>query len=238
MRIIFLVLFKLLCINLASLLLFYNRIMLIYAFEDFMKRLKENLQLKLRNENIYKEYESLFGKYSFYYDIGEIIFFFLLLIETGILIIPILFQTCNKYCKICRAITSLLLLVACLFITIYFLIISFKVKNSLNLIDEEIYIFDDEFNKEIKENIKTMHDRKIYLITCRFFEATGIIAQFVLIILDLVNTYSNKNKNQLNIENAQEQNIIVYETERQRNNTEYVDNAKQENLDNKNMASI
>ena len=81
-----------------------------------------------------------------------------------------------------------------------------------------------------------MYDRKIYLITCRFFEAIGIIAQFVLIILDLVKTYSNKKKTEINNNNVQEQNVIVYETERQRNNTEFNDNERKE-MDNKNMAN-
>ena len=80
-----------------------------------------------------------------------------------------------------------------------------------------------------------MYDRKIYLITCRFIEAAGIIAQFVLIIIDLVKTYSNKNKNEINNDNVQVQNVIVYETERLRNNSEFADIPRQENEDTKNM---
>ena len=235
MRIILLLLFILLCTNLVSLLLYYNRTMLTFTYEDFMKRLKEKLELKFGNDYIYKEYESLFGKYNKFYKTSEIIFLFLILIEISILVIPILFQVCNKCCKNCRAIISLLLLLVCLFFAIIFLIGSFNTKSRLNLTDEEIYIFDVEFNKEIKENIKTMYDRKIYLITSRFFEAAGIIAQFVLIIIDLVKTYSNKNKNEINNDNVQVQNVIVYETERLRNNSEFADIPGQENGDNKNM---
>ena len=142
MRIILWVLFILLCTNIASLLLYYNRTMLTFTYEDFMKRLKEKVELKFGNDYIYKEYESLFGKYNTYYKTGEIIFLYLLLMEIVILVIPILFQTCNKCCKICRAIISLLLLPVCLFFAIMFLIGSFNTKSRLKLTDEEIYIFD------------------------------------------------------------------------------------------------
>ena len=237
MRIILLVLFILLCTNLASLLLYYNRYMLTIAYEDFMNRLKEKLELKFGNDIIYKEYESLFGKYGPFmlYGLTKLVVYLFLIIEIAFLVIPILFQTCNKCCKICRAIISLLLLIVALFFSIGYLISSFKIKNRVNLTDEEIYIFDDEFNNEIKKNIKTMYDRKIYLITCRFFELAGIIAQFILIIIDLVKTYSNKNKNEINNDNYQVQNVIIYETERQKNNSEFADNAKQDNRDNKNI---
>ena len=46
----------------------------------------------------------------------------------------------------------------------------------MNLSDEKIYIFDDEFNEEIRKNLKFAYERRIYLLVCTFFVMLGTIA--------------------------------------------------------------
>lgn len=223
MRIILLILIILFCIEAAGLIIFEIKYLLIYQYYDFMKSLNDRLLLIYGGENedylrIYGEYESVLGKYVGYNlrGLGGAIQLFFYLIQFAILLISNLLQLCNKCCKICRGVFSLLFHLIVFAYNFIVLSDSFSIKNEINLTDDEIYLFDEQFNNEIKKTLKVFYERKIYMITCLFFVCGAIIAQFVLIIIDLKKSRDEDKKNN---ENVLEPQVVVFqETDRQRNN--------------------
>ena len=232
MRIILLLLSILLCINLVSLILYHIKHDLIYKNKDFRIMLNEKIELEPKYNPKYKyqnEFNSVFGN-SFSPDATEFFPFLLCLVFS---IIAVLLQLCKTCWKIGRSIISLILITPFFFYAYYALNTSFKAKNKLNLVDEEIYVFDDEFNSELKEKLKTMYERKIYMITCSLIFSIGIFVQFILILIDIEIWYSNEEKDNNN--NVLGQDVVVYqETDRQRNNLEVTENTKKQGLDNEN----
>ncbi|OUM61569.1 hypothetical protein PIROE2DRAFT_12390 [Piromyces sp. E2] len=51
----------------------------------------------------------------------------------------------------------------------------------VNLTDKEIYIYDEEFNKQIKDKLNFIATRKILLFVCTFVATITIIIHIVLI---------------------------------------------------------
>ena len=90
-------------------------------------------------------------------------------------------------------------------ISIVFVLDSFNAKYKIELDEEKdnIYRFDNEFNKEIKDNLNYMYNRKIYMFVTIFFAQICIISLIILII-----TKYQKNKNK-NIENGILENDIA-----------------------------
>ena len=216
-----LILIFILCIVIGGLILYIKKYILIIAYRDFMKVLKEKLENQYENNdyyNYYNEFESVFGTYNndlfFLGPEAHRIFTFIEIILIGVAII---FQLCNNCWKIFRAVISLLILSGCLFINIYNIYISFQIKNKVNLTDDQIYIFDDDFNNEIKENLKKMYNRKIYIITSLFFVIVGLFTQFVLTIIDL--RISPTNNNNVKKNNNKVSQIIVNETGKENDNS-------------------
>ena len=240
MRKIFISIFIILCINIASLIVYQKKTDLSVDNDNFLKKLDKKIKAINGNEKIYGELTtllSIFAETGVGIFSGLAVFFMHLICLAEIIVLNIIFflQICKKCCKIGRAIVSLLLLLICMCMAIYNLKNSFKVKHKLDLPDEEIYIFDDEFNNEIKERLKIIYETKIYLITCSFVWLIGMVAQFVLIILDVKNSYSKKKKNNNKNNNSVKQEVIVYQdSERHRNISEVAENTKQDILQNKN----
>ena len=241
MRIILIILIILFCIEIAGVILFTNK----YAWIDNCGTFMDHLEYQLKK--IYNNsYEFYFNKYikvfgddnnRFAVVIVGLYLTFFNIIELAVLLISNLFQLCNKRWKICRAITSLLLLLICFGYSFLLLWHSFSFKSKVDLTDEEIYIFDEEFNNEIKNNLKYIHDRRIYLITCSFFVTAAILAEFVLIIIDVKLSKDEDKKNTAggtaNTNNAIEPQVIVFQnTETQRNNLDSQMNTKQDNTNN------
>ena len=54
----------------------------------------------------------------------------------------------------------------------------------VNLTNEQIYIYDMEFNKKIKEKLDMIFERKIYMLVFSIFLILFVIAQYTLIIID------------------------------------------------------
>ena len=78
-----------------------------------------------------------------------------------------------------------------------------------------------------------MYDRKIYIITCLFFVNAAILAEFILIIIELKLSRDEDKKNAANTNNVLEPQVIVYQnTETQRNNLDSEMNTKQDNTSN------
>ncbi len=219
MRIILLLLIIILVIDLVAIILYNIKYLLIISFGDFMGKLRPKLYYVYGKKYlpIIDEYESVLGKYSSEYDHGIVSFFVYLLtaIEIAILIPSILLQICKNCCKFFRGVLSLLLLFICIVYRVLVLIQSFKIKNKLNMTDEEIYIFDSSFNNEIKENLQIMYDRKTYLIVCCFFAIVGMSSQFALIIVDLVKFKKNEPiENNNNIITNERRVIAIQDSER------------------------
>ena len=145
MRVPLLLLVIFLCTNLVSVILYYCKYDLIYSNGDFKNTLKQKIESNITSEYRYdleREYNSVLGKDNRGLE--------LLLLLSGIIfaIIAVLLQICKTCWKIGRLVISLLLITICLFFAYFSLDNSFKVKNKVNLTDEEIYVFDEEFNKK------------------------------------------------------------------------------------------
>ena len=100
------------------------------------------------------------------------------------------------------------------------------IKNKVNLTNQEIYIFDDEFNKEVKNNLKKMYYRKIYMILFSIIVSIGSLIQFILIVLDIKLTYQMKglNINKNNNDIKEEEITVQQENKKQNNNLNKKDN--------------
>ena len=162
--------------------------------------------------DIFKEFEELFEKYvqrsneglgiTFGTGIGQaIISIYIMIPINGFLLIGVLLQTCRDCIKICRGVFSLILLSFCVIVAILTLIESIITKYKLNLSDNQIYLYDDKFNKEIKEKLNMMVERKIYMLAFSIYFTLSVITQYILIIID-IQLFKKKNNN-ININNTQ-----------------------------------
>jgi hypothetical protein len=181
---------------------------------------------------IFKEFEELFEKYvqkedgreiTFGQFLGQMIISFFIMGATDVfLIIGVLLQTCRDCMKICRGVSSLILLSFCVIIAILCLVESIITKYKLDLPDSQIYLYDIEFNKKIKEKLNMMVERKIYMLAFSIFLTLSVIAQFILIIIDI--QLFKKKKNNINNNNTQPQIGAYQETEREINNNQNNEN--------------
>ena len=222
MRVILLILFILLISEIIVLFFYHNQRLVKYNDSSFMSTIRYKLVETNHNssyEIIYPEFEELltrarekdsdFGEYFAQYLLS--IFTFVTLVAA--LVTSVLFQTCRNCLKVCRAVVSLILLTYCLFLMILFLIESINTKYKVNLADDQIYIFDDEFNDEIKEKLKLMYARKIYMICFSIFLTLAVIAKYTLIIIDV-----KLSRAKINVSNNNQQVAIPLESEGGRKN--------------------
>ena len=97
-----------------------------------------------------------------------------------------------------------------------YLVESIMTKYKVNLTDEQIYMYDTEFNKEIKEKLDMMFERKIYMLSFSIFLTLAVLTQYILIIIDI--HLFKKKKNNININNNTQPQIAVnQESERELN---------------------
>ena len=181
--------------------------------------------------DIFKEFEELFEKYQeiereqFIH--GQrvptlIASLLLMIIDDVILLIGILLQTCKECMKICRGVFSLIFLIISAILFIGYLIESIITKYKINFPDSQIYVYDEEFNKKIKNNLDMMFERKIYMLCFSIYLTLSVIAQIILIIID-IHLFKKKEKN-INNNNAQPQITVYQETEREANNNQNTEN--------------
>ena len=98
------------------------------------------------------------------------------------LIFLVIWQFCGK-CKNCKKCCDFFFPIYCLLNMIIYLYFAFSAKYKVDIPENEIYVYDEEFNKELKKNLDFMYERKIYLIVCVFVAIAGIITQFILILI-------------------------------------------------------
>jgi len=235
MRVILLILFILLIGQFVVSFFFF-----IYHIEkyqlEFIRKLHDKMIEKYNFiiQDIFKEFEELFEKYKSGgkdtppISEGVFVILFLLLFmfaSDAFLLIGILLQTCRDCMKICRGVTSLILLTFCVILFILYLIESIKTKYKINFLDNRIYLYDEEFNKEIKEKLNMMVERKICMLVFSIFLTLSVIAQYILIIVDII-LFKKKNNYINNNNNTQLQIGVYQESEREANNYQNNENGE------------
>jgi hypothetical protein len=234
MRVILLILF----------ILFIGQVVVEYFFMmksldryqiSFIEKLHEKMIQKFNYiiSDIFKEFEELFEKYEenerehFFHGqrvANYISSLIIMILDDVILLIGILLQTCRECLKICRGVFSLIFLTISTILFIIYLIESITTKYKINFPDSQIYVYDEEFNKEIKNNLDMMVKRKIYMICFSVYLTLSAIAQITLIIRDMY--LFKKNKNNINNNNAHPQISVYQETEREANNNQNTGNGE------------
>ena len=173
---LFNILIIILCIfELIALIIFGLKYLSDFNFKEFMEKLNQKLnELGEYDQDYLEAFEYLFHRY---YDSTGLFAFAnflksasIFVITIILLIIMILFQI-NYICKqkeFFRFILSIAFLLICFCLEFIYIYFAFKAKCKIKLTEDEIYIFDDEFNKEIKNNLDFMYERRIYMIVCPF----------------------------------------------------------------------
>ena len=175
------------------LIIFFFNYITEYGYSGFMKDFNENLG-KLdfdykEKDRIRSAFEALFHRYTDSTGISGLgLALKSFAINTAIfaLIIVMLILQCHCVCKkdiFMKTIWSIIMLVIAFAIAIIYDVYGFDAKYTIDLSDDEIYIFDDEFNQEIRKNLDYVYSRRKNMITCAFLVQSVMIIQIVLIIL-------------------------------------------------------
>jgi hypothetical protein len=202
---------------------------------SFIYELHAEMILKYNHiiTDIFKEFEEVFGKYEEVESGNKvhsqataayIVSLLLMIIVDVILLIGIVLQTCRECLKICRGVFSLIFLIISAILFIIYLIESIITKYKINFPDSQIYVYDEKFNKKIKNNLDMMFERKIYMLCFSIYLTLSVIAQIIIIIID-IHLFKKKEKN-INNNNAQPQITVYQETEREANNNQNTENVQ------------
>ena len=182
---------KILCIfEIIPLVIYHFLYMSEFNFKDFMEKLYDKLNgFSNYNSEYYEAFEDLFNRY---YDSTGLIFMALffkslaIFIAISLLLFLMYLLQIKCFCKqndYLRYILSIIFLVLSFGVAFAYVVIAFNLKYKIKLKEEEIYIFDNDFNNEIKENIDYMYNRRIYMIVCVFLAQFFMICQITLIIV-------------------------------------------------------
>ena len=173
-----------------------------YSFRTIMDNLdtelKESTFDEEKKDRIRSAFEAVFHKYSDSTAVGSFgLAFGSFAINTIIfaLIIVMLILQCHCCCQdkvFIKTIWSIIMLVIACLIAIKYDVSAFDVKYTLDLSDDEIYVFSDKFNQEIRENLDYQYSRRKEMLTCAFMAQTVMIIQIVLSILKC--RFSNETK--------------------------------------------
>ena len=188
----------------AAIILYFFKFVTKFKFNDFMSTLEYKLyenKIKPNETNadeIITEFSKVFFDYSgnnwfsiLILKLGALIILILTAIELLLLVIIQLKRTC---CGCCKETFSFIFTIHSLFDMLIYFVFSFD-PVEINLEEDQIYSFDEEFNKEIKNNLDFMKKRRIYLIVCSSVAILGVIAQLVIVILNMRQDCCYKNKN-------------------------------------------
>ena len=187
-----------------AIILFNIKFLPKFYYNDFMHSLEDKVFEKQKRSEINNRdadviiysFEEIFCRYSdssvlmqTIYIMTSICILIISLIELIILVIIQLKKTCCGCCKKC---CSIYFLIHSLLNMIIYLAFAFDEKSEINLEKDKVYIYDEEFNKEIKKNLDFMKSRKIYLIVCTFVAILGILGELIIVILNWIDDYKNK----------------------------------------------
>ena len=175
-----------------SLIIFHFNNITAYNFRSFMEKLENKLISKEKEgeidektkETIIEEFEKVFGHY---YDNAQLGFAIVIIISFCVMFctiiamfISVIWQFCNK-CFDFRVCCIIVPIYCLLNMLIYFGFAS-NSEYKVNVSEKYLNMYDDEFNKEIKNNLDFMYKRKITLFVCVFVAVFGIIAQLIITI--------------------------------------------------------
>ena len=199
-------------VSLISLILFIVVYMSEYNFKSFMEELKDKLYSL--GEFDYKYYNAFLSLFNEYYDTTTLtvtfnaLKAFCVIFSIFCLLLTVLLWQ-NNYClkqrQFLRYILSIIYLILCLGIAFVFVVFSLNAKNKVDLSEDTIYRFDDEFNQKVKSNLNYMYNRKIYMFTCVFFSQICFVAMGVIIVVQ----YQMNKKQNVDIIDDSEKNIGV-----------------------------
>ena len=169
--------------EIALLIVYFGLYLGQLSFGHFMDTLKKKIESK---DSSYKyqieRYDELFyhGKDSS--GIHAVLSLFLSVFISFFLLLFLIILIISQFkCKKCRKYLHIILGIICIGMLIYCLYLGFDAKYEVDLKDGEIYIFDKEFNDEIRYALNFMLARKIILIIAPFLMIIGIIAQCVIL---------------------------------------------------------
>ena len=168
-----------LSIEIIAIITYYIFYVLEYSFKDFIQTLKD----KVYGSDKSLDLRPFYHVFNDYFDNSEPFFFLIEVFGFALSAVAILELTClyellKKKSTICRNISCIIILIFCLILTIFTFIIAILEEFLVHLESDEIYIFDDEFNRRIRKNIIFMIIRKIFLIICPLVFLAGIILDF------------------------------------------------------------
>ena len=226
MRVILLILFILLIAEFVVFAFFLKKRIVKYD-QDFIRKLHDKMieYVHYPYPDIFNEFEKLFVKYrekvSGKIDLGEdfgqaFVSIFNYCAFAAFVLIGVLLQTCRDCLKVCRGVFSLILLSLYFGSMVKYLVESIMTKYKVNLSDSQIYMYDSEFNKEIREKLDMMFERKIYMLAFSIFLTLSAITQITLIIIDII-LFKKKKNIMNNINNTQPQIAANQESEREFN---------------------
>ena len=160
-------------IIIGSLIIFHLKFITQLDSHSFMKELEE----KLENKGIDRETKEViideFGKLFNHQNLVPAFVLLCIISYFNILAIltSVILQFCNKLNhrdKKCKNFFIAFLPFYSLPNMFFYYAFAFYSNYKLDLSEKYIYMFDDEFNQEIKNNLDFMYKRRIYLITCFF----------------------------------------------------------------------
>jgi len=226
MRVILLILFILLIAEFVVFAFFLKKRIVKYD-QNFIRKLHDKMieYVHYPYPDIFNEFEKLFVKYrekvSGKIDLGEdfgqaFVSIFNYCAFAAFVLIGVLLQTCRDCLKVCRGVFSLILLSLYFGSMVKYLVESIMTKYKVNLSDSQIYMYDSEFNKEIREKLDMMFERKIYMLVFSIFLTLSAITQITLIIIDII-LFKKKKNIMNNINNTQPQIAANQESEREFN---------------------
>ena len=142
----------------------------VYTYKTFMETFGTKLSsLKLEHseeERIRSAFEKVFHKYSDSSAIGSLglylLSFFINTIIFGLIIVMLILQCkcCCENSMLGKTICSSIMLVVAILVAIIYDYIALDIEYKLGLRDDEIYMFDDEFNQEIRENLDDIYNKR------------------------------------------------------------------------------
>ena len=193
-KLVIIVILQIIALIIANVL--YNKQ---FSFKEFMDKLKSK-SYDYKSSGIIRPFEDLFNEY---YDNAQLDFFLRGLLSVIILIITVIELILMAYWHFKKnplfKKLSFFLLFHAFSNMLTYLFYSFIAKYKVDLEDNEIYVFDTEFNKEIKKNLNFMIFRKIFLIIFSLVAIAGTGLIFTKIIIE------NKDDNSNNTIEGQQQ---------------------------------
>jgi len=226
MRVILLILFILFIAEFVVFAFFLKKRIVKYD-QNFIRKLHDKMIVygHYPNPDTFNEFEELFVKYrereNEKLDLGEsfgetLTSILIYCAFAAFVLIGVLLQTCRDCLKVCRGVFSLILLFLYFGLMVIYLVESIMTKYKVNLSDSQIYMYDSEFNKEIREKLDMMFERKIYMLAFSIFLTLSAITQITLIIIDII-LFKKKKNIMNNINNTQSQIAANQESERELN---------------------